>query len=308
MDFTRSVDPHALPARIRIASLVLVYDAGCLHYARENGGVRDKILSDDPVLTIDTQAQVASLVTLLQVSAVTDGVCMCAGNASLEFLGADGQRLAVVGLHHGQSLRWSGWSGDAVLSDGARLVAWLAELGYSKPLDEVTRRQLRQAEGPSRQGGWTAAAPDCVRDLLLEMLSANPSSSANLVERISGRLAGAFPDPVDQCRVALAWFTAGTGACTGIPMCEDIVGTVVETFAIQTVLAALNAQPTSGAVWAGALRHIAGWKSRTDTELTHLPTAVWDNLLELAALGSDEDKLRRMEGKRARVHDWREDQ
>ena len=68
---------------------------------------------------------------------------------------------------------------------------------------------------------------------------------------------------------------------------------------LEVALAALDDEPVDSPVWAGALRHLAGWKSRADWELRRVPGDVWDTLLALGREGGDIDKRQRIERKHA---------
>jgi len=299
MSFEPSEDPDALSAHVADAARVLIYDAGCLHYSGLGKGREDEILGKDPVLEVSGRIALTELAAHLRVSAVSDAYCMCAGSVSMEFLSASDERLTVAGLHHGTGLRWSGWSGDAMLVDGPGLVAWLSRLGYNGPQNEVQRAEAQRVEALAFQEAWAAAVPDCVRSLVPEMFSNGLLYDAGIVAQIDALLTAEFPDSVERCRVALAWFGAGTGLCSGIPMHERLPEEVLAKLPIGVVVEALAGEPPTGAVWAGALRHIAGWKTRSKGELLQLEPAVWDTLLDIAQQGNDADKLARIERKRA---------
>jgi hypothetical protein len=80
--------------------------------------------------------------------------CGCCGNPTFEFYAGD-RLLAMVGYHHGRSLRWAGgsWPTDALLTESSQAftVAWLAQHGVDGPRREVQERQRREDEGTRRQ-------------------------------------------------------------------------------------------------------------------------------------------------------------
>lgn len=54
--------------------------------------------------------------TLRETLRIVDGPaghCMCYGDPTLELLGISSQRLALIAVHHGQSIRWKAWRADA---------------------------------------------------------------------------------------------------------------------------------------------------------------------------------------------------
>lgn len=297
MSFEPSEDPDALSAHVAGAARVLIYDAGCLHYSGHGEGREDEIFGKEPVLMVAGSVAVSQLIDRLHVSRVIDGYCMCAGTVSLEFLNATGGRITVAAIHHGKRLRWSGWSGDAELADGPRLLALLSELGYDGPLDDAKRAEALRLEALAIRDAWSAAAPECVRSLVPEMFSNGSLYDAGIVAQVDALLTAEFPDTLERCRIALAWFAAGTGLCSGYPMHEEIPGKVLAKLPISVLVEALAGEPPTGAVWAGALRHIAGWRTRSKGELLQAPPAIWDTLLDVAQRGNDADKLARIERK-----------
>src|SRR5512145_714845 len=64
------------------------------------------------------------------------GHCMCHGDPTLVLSGRSGDRLAVLGVHHGVAIRWCGWKDDAELADGQRLLQWLVAMGIAYPMEK----------------------------------------------------------------------------------------------------------------------------------------------------------------------------
>lgn len=121
-----SDDARALADTLLGADEVRVFDGGLSH---------GEPLEQPAVLRSRNQSEVAELIELVRVADVLDGHCMCLGSSVIEFLAA-GDRVAIVGLHHGQSIRWAGWSCDARLLNGVDLLNWLAARGYQAPLEQ----------------------------------------------------------------------------------------------------------------------------------------------------------------------------
>jgi len=90
-------------------------------------------------------------------------VCMCCGNPTLEFYAGD-RLLAMVGYHHGQSLRWAGgqWPADGLLTQPSQafVVSWLASHGVQGPRREVEERQRRSDEESRRQQRYAELIPE----------------------------------------------------------------------------------------------------------------------------------------------------
>jgi len=82
--------------------------------------------------------------------------CMCHGDTAFEFLGRSGKRLAVLGLHHGKTIRWNTWRDDAALVNGLGLLQWLSSHGIQYPLQNYHaaehRPETRPLNSSSRRG------------------------------------------------------------------------------------------------------------------------------------------------------------
>ena len=71
--------------------------------------------------------------------------CLCCGGPTFEFYKGDAL-VAMIGFHHGRSLRWSeGWSADALLTPASAefLLHFLADHGVPGPFEERLKMQHR---------------------------------------------------------------------------------------------------------------------------------------------------------------------
>ncbi|MEV6598508.1 hypothetical protein AB0M36_16770 [Actinoplanes sp. NPDC051346] len=87
----------------------------------EGGASEDRVLGEHILLDTADPAALRLLRGALAVEQTTDGHCMCLGDLAFEFFDSSDRRAAVVGFHHGVSLRWPGWDGDALLRDGGQV-------------------------------------------------------------------------------------------------------------------------------------------------------------------------------------------
>lgn len=287
-------DRSALGRAIRASTHVRVFNSGMLD---------SRPIAESPVLLLDEPTDVREVQDRLRVERVTGAVCMCLGSSTFEFLSDEGVSLAVAALHHGDSLRWHGWQNDAQLADGRRLAESLARHGYTAPLDELRAGEERRARDQQLAARWAADAPAAVRGLLPLMLETSRTGhiDPDLVQRVEERLSVAYSDELVRCRAVLAWFASGTGKCSGYPVHEEIPGQLLERVPMEQVLASLDEQGASDAVWAGALRHLAGWRSRPDGDLGLVPLPVWRRLESIAEGSADADLWQRIAAKRKRV-------
>jgi hypothetical protein len=93
-----------------------------------------KPLGQTVLLDTSDAAHIAQLRERLAIREPARGVhCMCHGDQALELRDAGHAVIAVLGLHHGDSIRWDGWSSDAELEDGPALVEWLTRHDVPPP-------------------------------------------------------------------------------------------------------------------------------------------------------------------------------
>lgn len=266
----------------------------------EGGVSEDRVLGNRILLDVADPVAVRLLRGALAVEQTTDGYCMCLGDLAFEFFDSGDRRVAVVGFHHGVSLRWQGWDGDALLRDGGQVLRWLAEHGVNGPLNQEERRQAERHEKQLDEERWKDAAPAAVRDLLDLAITAThtdgrlPPGAYNLVAQ---RLSQAVPDPVERAAALLVWYGSGTGRCSGYPMHEDLPAPALAEIPISYLIEALQSFPTDNRIDAGAVRHLCGWKSRPNQarDIGRLPNELRERLLAAAQASGDDDKRHRAE-------------
>lgn len=144
------------------------------------------------------------------------GHCMCCGEPSFEFY--EGDRLvAMVGFHHGKSIRWiGGWPADGVLTkDSAEaLVTWLAENGVTGPQDAQLKRMQQEAALNRR----FQLIFDVVPEAVAEKLKTARSPADAMTAFTSG-----VPDPIKRAEVCLRVLGCDTGSWNHYTQFESLV-------------------------------------------------------------------------------------
>jgi hypothetical protein len=280
----------ALDDVLQTARRVRVTEGGA-YGGRPLGGV---VLVDER-----DDAALLALRHALAVERTTDGMCMCLGDLAFEFFDADGRRTAVVGFHHAHSLRWPGWSGDALLADGVRVLHWLADRGADGPLEREEARHRDRVEAQVAQQRWLAAVPAAVRDLGDAIVATSRTGHApdDLLDLLRQRLSEAYPDPVERAGALLAWFGSGTGRCSGFPVHEGLPGLLLAEMPIADIVGALQRLNADTRQDEGAIRHLSGWKSRKHQarDIARVPAQLRARLLAAARASGDDDKRARAE-------------
>ena len=106
----------------------------------KNGGYKDTLVGGHVLLAEATdRGSLTELADALRIVEGPSGHCMCHGSPTLELLGSNSRRLALLSVHHGRSIRWTGWKDDAVLVDGSKLVAWLAARGIPSDKEGLSK-------------------------------------------------------------------------------------------------------------------------------------------------------------------------
>ncbi|WP_392957434.1 hypothetical protein [Streptomyces sp. LN245] len=232
-------------------------------------------------------AELDRLRSVMSVASLPGYVCACGGDIRFEFFDVDARPLTTVVLHHGESLRWQGWDGHAVLADGHRLLHWLNDHGVPGPLRQMEIAQREEEGRQDARAHWRAAMPAVVEDLanqLFALSETGEAASPELWAELQDRLNLASPDPVSRALALMAWFGAGTGRASGYPLHESVPGILLKEMPIAEIIAALEDPQANSRHYAGAVRHLTGWKSRRkqQRDVARLPEPVKLRLLQQA--------------------------
>lgn len=105
------------------------------------------------LVTIANQQEIAMLNAMIQFEKhQTRKRCMCCGYPGIDWYRGK-NRIALTALHHGQTIRWKHFPGDAQLTpvSSQMLVDWLARHGIRRPKEEVeTQKRRASVEGEAR--------------------------------------------------------------------------------------------------------------------------------------------------------------
>ncbi len=83
---------------------------------KQSGVSNDKAINGNVVLTISRQDSIDRLKSLLEIDENKTGFyCMCLGDHAIELFSGV-QLKATIGFHHGVSIRYDKWDGDAELA------------------------------------------------------------------------------------------------------------------------------------------------------------------------------------------------
>ncbi|MHC4342754.1 MAG: hypothetical protein ACYSX0_21385, partial [Planctomycetota bacterium] len=273
------------------------------------GAASGQPLEKEVLFETDAPDALSTLREALRIVEGEGGQCMCHGDPTLELLYASGQRLAVIGVHHGHSIRWDAWRDDAVLVDGRSLLGWLADQGATYPLREYEENLRLAEESEAEWKRWQAATPACLRQFVGGLDESpgeassvpDPGSSAPS-EQVGGTKAGpvtpkraleaAYPNRAERARALLAWFGSSTSPWSEYPLYESFAEELLMDLPIGDLLRALEAPDLTGAHREGAARLFAGreFTSKRPKDAARLPESLKRRLLEHCLQSADSDK------------------
>lgn len=263
LDYLQSKSPDptqaSLDRALERAERVRIHDAGVAG--------RDLVMpkTTTPLLEVAGSSELLGLRDALKIEERAAGHCMCHGSLGLEFIDRSGAVVALVGLHHGRSIRWDEWKDDALLIDGMRLLTWLAERGVKGPLQdfEEARRSAEVAEAAWER--WQKAMPECLRAVNLEGLD-HPDAHLEKYEGHAATfnavvpvLARAYPDENARILALFRWYGSGEGTWTGYPSYEGVPEQLLMKFRTRALIRALESVAVpSPELLTGAARFFGG--------------------------------------------------
>ena len=252
-----------------------------------DGGEADgRPFSDQVRIETDDASTLIDFRTALRIEDGPAGHCMCHGSQTLELLDRDDERVAVIGLHHGISIRWNAWKDDARLVDSRRLLEWIAAHGFRAPLEAFESDRRQEQAYREEYERWREAAPDAVRPLL-DAAATESVESRDSLESVRGALAEAYPDEMQRALVLFAWFGRGQGPWSGFPSYESIVETFLLAMPTRLLIQAIEGGIATGtateAHLEGAARYFAGWdfnRKKKKTNARRVPDPLKAQLLD----------------------------
>ncbi len=254
----------------------------------DGGEANGRPFSDQVRIETDDAATLIDFRTALRIEDGPAGHCMCHGSQTFELWDRDDERVAVIGLHHGITIRWNAWKDDAELIDSRRLLEWIAAHGFRAPLKAFERDRRQEQASREEYERWREASPDPVRPLL-DAAATEVVASESALAPVRGSLEEAYPDEMQRALVLLAWFGRGQGPWSRFPSYESIVETFLlampTRLLIQAIEGVIAAGTATEAHLEGAARYFAGWdfnRKKKKTNARRVPDPLKAQLLDHA--------------------------
>lgn len=201
---------------------------------KDNGVYEDKAMPDKILLTISQADKIQKLNELLEIDEKNTGFyCMCSGTYAIELYN-NAQINATIGFHHGVSIRYHKWNGDAELAKSDDLLKFLADLGFTKPLENrIEEKRNMEAERVAERK-WLDIAPQSFRKYWSQINNLDSSFFASLINDLNSEI----PDRQKQIITLLQTFGRTENFWTAYPIYEELPNDILKTFETKEIIAA----------------------------------------------------------------------
>jgi hypothetical protein len=182
------------------------------------GAHGDSLIQPTKLVETNEPTEITALQEALQIVDGGHGHCMCHGDLAIEVFSRNNQRIAILGVHHGISIRWKQWKDDAQLKDGQKLLAWIASKGSPEPLEQFMEMKRQEEEQRRTLERWKAAMPICMR---LSPEVWQQAIKRNDLSPFQTALAEAYPNASERAKALFRWYGSGAGSWSGCPAYEQ---------------------------------------------------------------------------------------
>lgn len=243
---------------------------------KENGVYEDKAISDKILLTILKIDLIKKLEELLEIDENNTGFyCMCLGTYAIE-LYKDNIINSTIGFHHGVSIRFHKWNGDAGLAKGEELINFLAGLGFSKPLEDRNEEKRSMEADCIAERKWLEIAPNCFTKYWTQINNLDDSYLTSLINDLNSEI----PDKQKLIITLLQTFGHTKNFWTAYPIYEELPNDILKTFVTKDIIAAYLNSDRNYKTRKGLGRYLCSFefKKRRYKELKFIKQEVIDDL------------------------------
>lgn len=243
----------------------------------KDGGVyQGKAMSDKIVLVISQGNKIQILNNLLKIDEANTGFyCMCLGTYAIELI-SNKQVKATIGFHHGVSIRYDLWNGDAELSKSDDLLTFLAEQGFSKPLEDRIEEKRNMEADRIAERKWLAIAPETIRNYWTQINSSDNSFLPSLINDLNAEIS----DRQKQIIALLQTFGMTENFWTAYPSYEELPYKILKTFETEEIITTYLQSDRNYKTRRGLGRFLCffDFRQQRENQLKFIPTKVIDDL------------------------------
>jgi hypothetical protein len=201
---------------------------------KDDGVYETKAMSDKIVLTISQADKIQKLSALLKIDENNTGFyCMCLGTYAIE-LHSNAEIKATIGFHHGVSIRYHYWNGDAALAKSDELLSFLADQGLTKPLDDRKEQERNMEADRIAERKWLEIAPKCFQKYWIQICSLDNNYFDPLVKDLNLEI----PNRQNQIITLLQTFGKTENFWTAYPSYEELPNDILKTFETEEIIKA----------------------------------------------------------------------
>lgn len=192
----------------------------------------------------------------------------------------------------GREVKTSVWSGNALLNDPEKWLAWFDKRGMPELRKETDDADAAARKFDKDEKRWYAAMPRGIKEPFEKQTRMFGLPSMGDTSAFKAVLEREYPDRSKRILAVLNWYGSGSGAWSGYPSYESIAGDILFTFSTAEIVGALKSRKPTDTETEGAARFFSGWdfyKKRPD-DLRLISDELKRFLLSHALKSSDEDK------------------
>lgn len=152
-----------------------------------SGGVfRGELQSNEVLVECSGSELVSALQKSLRINTdpSTFNHCACFGGPTIELLD-NGTTVALIGLQHGQAIRWRRWKHDAKLLEGFSLEAWFKKQGVDPELlEDIYRNRYQRSEIARAGAPALSASEQRLRRIDSQRISGDPNAALAACDKL----------------------------------------------------------------------------------------------------------------------------
>lgn len=254
---------------------------------KDDGVYEDKAMSDKVLLVISQTEDIQRLNMLLNIDEQNTGFhCMCSGTYAIELY--SGKEIsATIGFHHGVSIRYHKWNGDAALAKSDDLLTFLAEQGLAKPLEVRIKEKQNSEASRIAEIKWLEVAPKCFQKYWIQICSMDNTYFAALVADLNDEI----PDRRNQIITLLQTFGKTEHFWTAYPIYEELPNDILKTFDVREIIDVYINSDRNYKTRRGLGRYLCSFrfKKKRKKYLKFIPLEVIDDLEKcFISIGDDQ--------------------
>ena len=243
---------------------------------KSDGVNEDTALSDYILLKITKPLEIQEFQKLIAIEEPQEDFhCMCLGDYAIELI-SDNKLKSTIGFHHGVSIRYNKWTGDAELKYSDKLLEFLSDLGLKKPLEQKQLDYQRAKESKEESNNWLKNSPFIFSKYWNEINDFDDS----YLPRLLADLKKEYPTEESLIIALLKSFGTSENLWSGYPIYESISQKILDDYEFQNIINAYTKVNKEKLIDIGLGRYLFSWdfRKRLNKYSKNLDSNLLDNL------------------------------